>query len=130
MRCQLDTISECSTADEVRTALKNLPKGLNEIYERILLRIVGKREATAARAEKILTWLVGSSRPLRLLELEEALMIEPGSGKLNEGLRLMRVTDILTTCSSLVEGYMGKYGVQMVRLSHYTVQVGMDCLDC
>ena len=105
MRCQLDAISKCSTADEVSTALKNLPKDLNGTYERILLNVVGKGEASAARAEKILTWLVGSYRPLRLLELEEALMIEPGSQKLNESLRLMRITDILTTCGSLVEEY-------------------------
>ena len=123
MRCQLDTISECSTADEVRTALKNLPKGLNEIYERILLRIVGKGDATVARAERILTWLVGSFRPLQLLELGEALMIEPGSKKLNENLRLMRVTDILTICGSLVEEFTDENGLQIVRLSHYTVQV-------
>ena len=126
MRCQLDAISECSTADEVSTALKNLPKGLNETYERILLKIVGKGEATAARAEKILMWLVGSFRPLQLLELEEALMVEPGSKELNENLRLMRVTDILTTCGSLVEGYLDMDGVRTVRLSHFTVQVSMS----
>ena len=126
MRCQLDAISECSTADEVSTALKNLPKSLNETYERILLKIVGKGEASAARAEKILTWLVGSFRPLRLIELEEALKIEAGNRKLNESLRLMRATDILTTCGSLVEGYLDWRGVHTVRLSHFTVQVSMS----
>ena len=124
MRCQLDAISECSTAGEVETALKNLPEGLNETYTRILLKIVGQKDAIATRAEKILTWLVGSFRPLRLVELEEALMIEPGSEKLNESLRLMRVTDILTTCGSLVEGYLD-WGVHTVRLSHFTVQVNI-----
>ena len=125
MRLQLDAISECSTTDEVSTTLKNLPKGLNETYERILLKIVAKGEATAAKAEKILTWLVGSCRPLRLSQLEEALMIEPGSQKLNESLRPMRITDILTTCGSLVEEYSW-WGCLGVRLSHYTVQVSMS----
>ena len=126
VRCQLDAISECSTTGEIKTALKTLPEGLYETYDRILLKIVRKGDTTAARAEKILTWLVGSLRPLQLLELEEALMIEPGGRTLNEDLRLMRVTDILTTCSSLVEGYLDEYGVETVRLSHYTVQVSMD----
>ena len=125
MRCQLDAISECSNAREVRTSLKSLPNGLYETYDRILLKIVSKGDAVAARTEKILMWLVGSFRPLRLLELEEALMIEPGSKKLNADLRLMRVSDILTTCGSLVEGYVNEYDVQMVRLSHYTVQVSI-----
>ena len=128
MRCQLDALGECSTTGEVRRALQGLPKGLRETYDRILLKIVGKGEATAARAEKILTWLVGSFRPLRLLELEEALMIEPGSRKLNEDLRLMRVTDILTTCASLVEEFKDEGGLQTVRLSHYTVNVSMSYL--
>ena len=125
MRCQLDAISECSTAGEIRTRLKSLPNGLYETYDRVLLNIVSKGDTTAARAEKVLTWLVGSFRPLQLLELEEALMIEPGSKELNEDLRLMRVTDILTTCGSLVEGYLDKDNRQMVRLSHYTVKVGI-----
>ena len=123
MRCQLDAISECSTAGEIETALKNLPEGLNETYARILLKIVNQKDAVATRAEKILTWLVGSFRPLRLVELEEALMIEPGNEKLNESLQLMRATDILTTCGSLVEGYLDWRGVHTVRLSHFTVQV-------
>ena len=130
MRCQLDTISECSTTEEVRTTLNHLPRGLNETYTRILLKIIGKGDATAARAEKILTWLVGSFEPLQLLDLEEALMIEPGSGKLNESLRLMRVTDILKTCGSLVEEYSDYGGRQKVRLSHYTVKVSTAYLTC
>ena len=129
MRCQLDAISECSTAGEIETALKNLPEGLNETYTRILLKIVSQKDAIATRAEKILTWLVGSFRPLRLVELEEALMVEPGNKKLNESLRLMRATDILTTCGSLVEGYLDMNGVHTVRLSHFTVQVSMSYLS-
>ena len=86
---------------------------------------MGKGEATAAKAEKILTWLVGSCRPLRLSQLEEALMIEPGSQKLNEGLRPMGITDILTTCGGLVEKY-NWWGGLSVRLSHHTVRVSMS----
>ena len=127
VRCQLDAVNKCLTAGEVETALRNLPEGLNETYERILLKIVGKGEATAARAEKILTWIMGSFRPLRLTELKEALMITPGSQKLNESLRSMSITDILTTCGSLVEEY-NSWGGLSVRLSHYTVQVSMNCL--
>ena len=105
--------------------LKNLPKSLSETYERILLKIVGKGETTAAKAEKILTWLVGSCRPLRLSQLEEALMIEPGSQNLNESLRLMGIADILTSCGGLVEECNWRGGLS-VRLSHYTVQASMS----
>ena len=123
MRCQVDAISECSTVNDIKIALKSLPKDLNETYERILRKIVDKGEATATRAQTILMWLVGSMRPLGLLELQEALMVEPGNVELNETLRLIRATDILTTCGSLMEEFLDKDGLQMVRLSHYTVQV-------
>ena len=70
VRCQVDAISECSTVNDIKIALKSLPKDLNETYERILRKIVDKGEATAARAQTILMWLVGSMRPLGLLELQ------------------------------------------------------------
>ena len=123
MRCQLDIINKCTTEKAIEFTLTVLPKDLNETYERILLKIVREGEAIANTAEKILMWLVGSFRPLRLVELEEALMIEPGNKKLNESLQLMRATDILTTCGSLVEGYWDWRDVHTVRLSHFTVQV-------
>ena len=126
VRCQVDAISECSTADEVSTALKNLPKGLNETYERILLKIVSKGEATAARAEKILMWLVGAVEPLELSALEEAMMIEPGSVELNTSSRLIDPTDILTICGSLVEEFLDEDQLPKVRLSHYTVQASIN----
>ena len=123
VRCQLDTIERCHTLDDVQRALKALPKGLNETYERILLKILNEGEATAKLAEKILRWLVGSMRSLRLLELEEAIMIKHDTSKLNEKLRPMRTASILASCGSLVEEFVGEDGLQRVRLSHYTVQV-------
>ena len=66
-RYQIDAISECSTIRDIKATLKNLPKDMNEIYERILQKIMDKGESTAVRAEKILMWLAGSMRPLQLL---------------------------------------------------------------
>ena len=128
VRCQLDTISKCTTEKAIELALTILPKDLNETYERILFKIIGEGEETASTAEKILMWLVGAMRPLRLLELEEALMIEPGSAELNTSLRLINPTDILAICGSLVEEFFNEDGLQTVRLSHYTVQVSIGYL--
>ena len=123
VRCQLDTISKCTTEKAIDSALKTLPKDINETYERILLKIVGEGEEIANTAEKILMWLVGAMRPLRLLELEEAIMIEPGDVGLSTSLRLIDPNDILTICGSLVEEYLDEDGLRIVRLSHYTVRV-------
>ena len=128
VRCQLDTIDKCQTPDDVEKALKTLPKDLNETYERVLLKILGEGEGTAKTAEKILRWLVGSMRPLGLLELEEAIMIEPGTAELNEELRPKGsgTAAILASCGSLVEEFEDESGLRRVRISHYTVQVSMS----
>ena len=126
VRCQLDALAECSAQGEIEATLKELPKDLNGTYERILGKIVKKGAISATRAEKILTWLVGSMRHLRLTELEEALMIEPGNKKLKKSLRVTDRDIILTTCGSLVEVFKGWDGAEIVRLSHYTVQVDMN----
>ena len=125
VRCQLDTISECTTEKAIELALTALPKDINETYERILLRIIGRGEEIANTAEKILTWLVGAMRPLTLSELEEAIIIEPGMVELNTSSRLIDPSDILTICGSLVEEFLDENGLSIVRLSHYTVRVSM-----
>ena len=126
VRCQLDVISKCTTEKAIDLALTTLPKDIYETYERILLKIVGEGEEIASTAEKILTWLVGAMRPLELSELEEAIMIEPGMMKLNTSSRLIDPSDILTICGSLVEDFVDEDGLQIVRLSHYTVRVSMS----
>ena len=130
VRCQLDTISECTTEKAIESALTALPKDINETYERILLKIIGRGEEIANTAEKILTWLVGAMRPLTLSELEEAIMIEPGLSELNTSSRLIDPSDILTICGSLVEEFLDENGLSIVRLSHYTVRVSMSHRYC
>ena len=123
VRCQLDTIKKCQNLRGIKRVLETLPKDLNETYERILLKILKEGEETAEVAEKILRWLVGSMRPLGLLELEEAIMIEPGTAKLNEDLRPRGsgTAAILASCGSLVEEFKDESGLRRVRISHYTV---------
>ena len=60
------------------------------------------------------------------MELEEAIMIEPDRAELNSSLRLIDSTDILAMCGSLVEVFLDTDGLQMVRLSHYTVQASIN----
>ena len=130
VRCQLDAVTKCQNLRGVKKALEALPKDLNETYERILLKILKEGEETAEAAERILRWLVGSMRPLGLLELEEAIMIESGTLELNEELRPMGsgTASILASCGSLVDEFEDEGGLRRVRISHYTVQVSMNYL--
>ncbi|KIJ07493.1 hypothetical protein PAXINDRAFT_19320 [Paxillus involutus ATCC 200175] len=42
VQCQIDTLTECGSAGDVRMASRNLPIGLDKTYERILRAIDGK----------------------------------------------------------------------------------------
>ncbi len=58
----------------VKAALANIPKTLDETYERVLL---GIEEVYRDEALVLLRWLAYSKRPLTLAELAEATIIDP-----------------------------------------------------
>ncbi|KAL1682498.1 hypothetical protein EV122DRAFT_287123 [Schizophyllum commune] len=122
VECQFDFLATCRTRQAVNQALNNLPKTLHETYERILQAIDRQGTDMARIAQRTLRWLVGAQRPIRLNEIQEAVMIEVDQDALNEDLGVFDPMDVLHTCSSLVS-YDNAKGV--VNLSHFTVQ---ECL--
>lgn len=121
VQCQLDDISKCPNPVKVREALENLPKGLNETYERVIKRILDT-ESTATIAWNVLTWLMGSVVPLTFHQLKVAIKIEPHARKFNEGLAVQNAEHILDICGCFVDTY-SLWGSNAVRLSHFTVKV-------
>ena len=75
MTLQLNEICEENNDEDIRRALRSLPRGLNETYARILARIFSQRKPDIAK--KILKWVIGARRPLSLDELAEAISLEP-----------------------------------------------------
>jgi len=72
--CQLEALKKCLKINLIREALKNLPKTLDDTYERLFLEI---DEAYQQEARNALLWLAFSERPLKLTELAEAIVIDP-----------------------------------------------------
>lgn len=112
----------------LRTALKSLPKSLDETYDRILCSI---DEEYSADAFKILQWLAHSTRPLDLAEVAEVVSVEfDNDPRFDPENRLREPRDILTICSSLVttvtlppsdeDGHIYHKGA--VRLAHFSVK--------
>jgi ankyrin repeat protein len=98
--CQLDLIKNCMQPTSVRKKLKDLPKTLEETYDRILATIP---EETWQIARAALLLLAYSLRPLTLRELAEAMVVDikdqcfdPKEHRLNDH------RDALEICSSLV----------------------------
>lgn len=61
------------TEDDIRKALRDVPKGMEDLYRRMLDNIESQPPRALCMAKSILTWAACSWRPLNLAELEVAL---------------------------------------------------------
>ena len=101
--CQLETLRECPLRD-IRSTLDELPKTLDETYERILQAIPEKKRKDA---HGISLWLTVSSRPLRV-EVAEVFAINfdeemSGIPSFDPSWRYPNAeTAVLSACSTLV----------------------------
>lgn len=126
--CQIETIQECDTVTEIEEALNDLPKTLDETYERVLQNM-WRNSAEKARA--ILTWLLFSKRPLTLQEVAEAAVFRPGDTMLTSRDRLTQHTVVLRICRSFIKvsneklsplyGGCGSHEGEVVRFAHFSV---------
>ena len=99
---QLAGLKECLTITDLKKQLNDLPQGLNETYDRILL---GINEKHHGYVKLFLQWLSFSFRPLRLRELAATaavdLSAEDGPEYKSDN-ELQDIEDVLKICSSFV----------------------------
>lgn len=94
--------------------LSALPKDLDEMYERALLRSPDGRELKQA-----LLWLAFSTEPLRLEQLADVVTVDCSSDRFPEydaRLRYFVPNDVLATCSSFVIEVEGAFNSQFIRV--------------
>ena len=109
---------ELSNDSSRRTALSDLPRGLNLTYERILRRINESNGEVQKLARRTLSWLFYSRRPLRIAELCQAVIVNVGDTSIDPE-ALPDISEILRCCSSLVRrSTSGKY----LEFAHFTVK--------
>ncbi|KAL8657838.1 MAG: hypothetical protein Q9226_001523 [Calogaya cf. arnoldii] len=76
VRLALETLEHnWHTEDDIRRALTELPQGMESLYSRMLDKIQDQSPRLRAMAERILTWVACSWRPLSISEL--AIALEP-----------------------------------------------------
>jgi hypothetical protein len=108
----------------IRRVLKDLPKSLDETYERVLKEI---GEANQYHAYRLLQCLTVAIRPLRVEELAEILALdfdgaEGGIPELNKDWRWQNQQEVvMSTCSSLVT-IVGGGSDRVVQFSHFSVK--------
>jgi hypothetical protein len=92
---EISAMTTCTEIYETLESLKTLPKGLDALYDRILLNIPsGRRE----KAYEILLWVATALRPLRLDELVDLTDIQ-SVGRINPE---QVIRDRITWCGSLL----------------------------
>ena len=99
---QLIELKKCRTQKAIREQLNNLPEGLDETYDRILLGI-DKRDCDYTKI--FLLWLCFSVRPVTLKELAATVAIDlaaENGPELECENELQDISDVLKMCSSFV----------------------------
>ena len=97
---QIQDICEQETDENIRKIITNLPKDLNETYERILTKICDGNQSDIA--VKVFQWVAIVKRPLTLRELQEALAVEPRQETWNPERMLNDITQIVPWCGNLI----------------------------
>ena len=121
MYCQLDALHRCLPSS-IRKALNELPKSLDDTYERTLEGIPKEKRQ---HAHRLFQCLVAANRPLRVEELAEIFAIEfgPNTAHLMEDWRPQNPEDaILSSCSTLITFVEDDHNSKIVQFSHFSVK--------
>lgn len=102
----------------IRKTLRNLPVGLVQTYERILLRISKSPLAKQEIALRVFQWTVCSRRPLKAEELQEAVAFERSDVYWDRD-KIPDENLMIETCRGLL---VRDEDDRTVRFAHHTVQ--------
>ncbi|KAI0290375.1 hypothetical protein BC826DRAFT_1027337 [Russula brevipes] len=119
--CQLAYLRHCLPG-RIRRALDELPKTLDETYERVLKDI---GEQNWEFAHRLFHCVAAASRPLRVEELAEFLAFDFDAGSTPMLLADWRPKDpgqaVLSTCSSLL-AVVNVDGLPIIQFAHFSVK--------
>ncbi len=121
---QTESLGNRKSAREVQSALAKLPTNTSAMYDRTIERIRDQPKGGAELAFKVLSMILGATRPLEVDELRYALGLESGDTKLDYD-AIVDVKILLDVTAGLVITYqtndfMGQR--EWCRFVHYTLQ--------
>jgi hypothetical protein len=119
--CQLDILGRLNSAADIRYSLTQLPKTLDETYERILANIPAESIKYAKRALHLLAFDLEITT---LRSLAEAVIFDEARCTFIEDDRLLDPKDILEICTCLITyDIMAAFREDFkVQLAHYSVR--------
>ena len=99
---QLNELKECRTRTDLKKQLADLPEGLEETYDRILLGIKKKDQSYV---KLFLQWLSFAVRPLTLTELAATAAVDlsaENGPEYKSDNELRDINNVLQMCSSFI----------------------------
>jgi hypothetical protein len=114
----MESLAKKQNRKAVRTALKNLPKALDDTYDEAIERICNQDGDDAQLAKKALSWISYAMRPLTVKEIQHAVAVEPSEKELNEE-ALPHEELLISVCAGIVTIDQES---NIIRLVHYTTQ--------
>ena len=120
-RLYIESLTRLFTLRKIKAALTTLPEGLNSMYDDVLERIKGQDHELASLAVDVVGWVYFAARPLRLLEIQHALAVQPGDAFFDED-GLPEKDLIISVCC----GILSLQEDEIVTFIHYTTKEYFD----
>lgn len=115
---QIRTILDQITKADVRRALSRLSTNLNEVFQSTIQRITNLPETRRDLALKALMWISHARRPLRPLELQQAMALRLDDADLDRD-NFPPIRTIIDCCCGLVEL---DHESSIIRLVHHSLE--------
>ncbi|KAH8782222.1 hypothetical protein F5882DRAFT_439845 [Hyaloscypha sp. PMI_1271] len=118
VKLTIEYLSQQATLEDTIEALKDLPKDLEALYERLVRRLQELPQSRYELACKLIQWTFSSLRPLSLEQLKIALSITPGDNRKKYPNNVLNLEKFVRkSCSPLLELDEAKGTVRFVHAS-------------
>jgi ankyrin repeat protein len=118
VKLTIEYLSQQATLEDTVEALKDLPKDLEALYERLVRRLQELPQSRYKLACKLIQWIFSSLRPLSLEQLKIALSVTPGGNRQKYPNNVLSLEKFVReSCSPLLELDEAKGTVRFVHAS-------------
>ncbi|KAH6889056.1 ankyrin repeat-containing domain protein [Coprinopsis sp. MPI-PUGE-AT-0042] len=121
---QLEALSECLSARDMRDTLKVFPPDIMEVYCQTWARISSQSLKHASLAKAVLIWVLNASRSMTIEELELAASTSPETHKFDPA-QLVPGATLVSLCGGLITV---EEESRLLRLVHYTAKDTLESL--
>jgi ankyrin repeat domain-containing protein 50 len=98
---QLDALWDCTNVSDIEKTLDEFPRRIEDVYKRTWKRILDQTPAMTELAQKVLVWVLCSTRSLKIEELRHVLAICPRTHRFNPS-HIVDEGTLLGLCRGLV----------------------------